>query len=58
MIAAGGYNGNKEYKDLYVIDVDGGAVNVNKSDVYVPISSMNNTGFATTVNKNIVVCVG
>ena len=58
LIAAGGYDNSREYKDLYVIDVDAGAVNVSKSDVYVPISCMNNTGFATTVADNIVVCVG
>ena len=58
LIAAGGYDNNREYKDLYVIDVDAGAVNVSKSDVYVPISCMNNTGFATTVADNIVVCIG
>lgn len=58
LVAAGGYNDNKEYKDLYVINIDAGAVNISKSDVYVPISSKNNTGFATTVAGNIVVCVG
>ena len=58
LVAAGGYNDNKEYKDLYVINIDAGAVNISKSDVYVPISCKNNTGFATTVAGNIVVCVG
>lgn len=58
LIAAGGYNGDRDYKDLYVIDIDAGAVNVSKSDVYVPISCMNNIGFAATVANNIVVCVG